>query len=274
MSFLKKLFGKREPKQNVSDENRQQARDAMNAMSATLFMLGQQFLQDEDYEQAFKQFKLIAENDEHHTDSQFNLAVMCQRGMGTKKNIHEAIRWYEAAANNGEERAMYNLGAIYHDGAEGLVPNTEKYFHWMRLAAQKGNERAKYSLYQRFAKVIREIAIDLKLSPQWIADKQFFQVHIPIPEKPKADELIPFGAVSDDLKQNMEAMFAEINKQTHVAKFGVNEENKSIHAMAVMDADQLIAEADNFEELALELQFFIETAVGESMWMHNKLLGE
>ena len=30
MSFLKKLFGKQEPKQNASDENRQQARNAMD----------------------------------------------------------------------------------------------------------------------------------------------------------------------------------------------------------------------------------------------------
>jgi len=286
MSFLQKLFGKREPKQNVSDANRQQACEAMNAMSSTLFMLAQQLLQDENYEQAFEQFKLIAENDAHHVDSLFNLAIMCQRGLGTEKNIHEAIRWYEAAANNGDEKAMYNLGAIYHDGAEGLEPDNEKYFHWMCMAAQKGNDRAKYSLNQRSIKAIQDIARNLNLSPQWISDQQFFQVHIPNPEKPE-DELIgiikmgaeilfltvyPFGAVSNDLKQSMDAMFAEINKQTHVDKFGVNEENK-IHAMAVMDAEKMMAEADNFEELTQMLQLFIDTAAGESMWMYNKLLG-
>lgn len=288
MSFLQKLFGKREPKQNVPDDTRQQAREAMNAMSSTLFMLAQQLLQDENYEQAFEQFKLIAENDEHHADSQFNLAIMCQRGLGTEKNIHEAIRWYEAAANNGDDKAMYNLGAIYHDGAEGLEPDEEKYFHWMRLAAQKGNDRAKHSLNQRFTKAIQDITTDLKLSPQWIAERQFFQVYIPNPEKPEDDALLavikvdaeivfltvyPFGAVNDDVKQSMEATFAEVNKQTHVAKYGVNEENK-IRAIAVMNAEKMMAEADNFEELVQMLQLFIDTAAGESMWLYNKLLGD
>lgn len=287
MSFLQKLFGKLEPKQSISDENRQQARDDMNAMSSTLFMLAQQLLLDENYEQAFKQFKLIAENDEHHVDSQFNLAIMCQRGLGTEKNIHEAIRWYEAAANNGDEKAMYNLGAIYHDGAEGAERDDEKYFHWMRMAAQNGNDRAHSSLNQRFTKAIQDIARDLKLSPQWIADKQIFQVHIPNPEKWE-DELVgiikvgaeilfltvyPFGAVCDDLKLGIEAMFDEVNKKTHVIKFGVNADN-NIHSMAVMDAGKMMAEADNFEELTQMLHMFIDTAAGESMWMYNKLFGE
>lgn len=287
MSFLQKLFGKREPKQNVPDDTRQQAREAMNAMSSTLFILAQQLLQDENYEQAFEQFKLIAENDEHHADSQFNLAIMCQRGLGTEKNIHEAIRWYEAAANNGDDKAMYNLGAIYHDGAEGLEPDEEKYFHWMRLAAQKGNDRAKYSLNQRSTKAIQDITRELKLSPQWIAEKQFFQVHVPNPEKPE-NELIgiikvgaeilflagyPFGAISDDLKPGMEAMFDEVNKKTHVVRFSVSEDN-TIHSMAVMDTEKIMAEADSFKELLQMLQLFIDTAAGESMWMYNKLLGE
>ena len=287
MSFLKKLFGKQEPKQNVTEENRQQAREAMNAMSSTLFLLGQQFLEDEDYEQAFQQFKLIAENDEQHVDSQFNLAVMCQRGMGTEKNIQEAIRWYETAANNGDERAMYNLGVIYYDCADGVERDEEKYFHWMRMAAQKGNDRAQSSLSQRLTRAIQDITRELKLSPQWIAEKQFFQVHVPNPEKPE-NELIgiikvgaeilflagyPFGAISDDLKPGMEAMFDEVNKKTHVVKFSVSEDN-TIHSMAVMDTEKIMAEADSFEELLQMLQLFIDTAAGESMWMYNKLLGE
>ena len=287
MSFFQKLFGKQEPKQNVSDENRQQAREAMNAMSSTLFILGQQFLQDENYEQAFTQFKLIAENDERHVDSQFNLAIMYHRGMGTEKNIHEAIRWYEAAANNGDEKAMYNLGAIYHDGAESIERDEEKYFHWMRMAAQKDNDRAKLSLNQRLTKAIQDIARDLNLSPQWIAEKQLFQVHVPNPEK-HGEELVgvikvgteilflagyPFGAVNDYLKQSMQATFAEVNKKTHVVKFSVNEDNK-IHAMAVLDTEKIMADADSFEELMQMLQLYIDTAAGESMWMYNKLLGE
>lgn len=287
MNIFQKLFGKQEAKQNVLGDTRIQAREDGKALSSSLFMFAQQLLQDENYKQAFEQFKLIAENDETHMDSQFNLALMCQRGMGTEKNINEAIRWYEAAANNGDEKAMYNLGAIYHDGAEGLEPDEEKYFYWMRLAAQKGNDRAMHSLIQRITKAIQDITRELNLSPQWIADNQFFQVNIPNPEKPEDDELVgiikvgseilflfvyPFGAVSEELKQNMEATFAEINKQTHVTTFGVNDDNQ-IHAMAVSDAEKMIAEADNFEELIQMLHLFIDTAVGESMWMYNKLLG-
>lgn len=284
MSFLQKLFGKKS-KQTDSEALKKQAHEDCNALAEMNFMLGQQLLNDKNYERAFDMFKMAADNG-NHADSQFNLAIMCRGGMGTEKNIHEAIRWYEAAANNGDEKAMYNLGVIYHDGAEGLEPDDEKYFHWMRLASPKGNDRAESSLYQRFTKVVQDITRNLKLRPQWIADKNYFQVYIPNPKNP--DELVgiikvgkemlflsnyPFGAVSDDLKLNMVATFTEINKQTRVVKFGINEENK-IHAMAVMDAEKMMLEADNFDELTQMLQTFIDIAVGESMWMYNKLLGE
>ena len=278
-------FGKQETKQNVSDENRQKARHAMNAMSETLFMLGQEFLKDEDYEQAFKQFKLIAENDEYHVDSQFNLAVMCQRGMGTEKNIHEAIRWYETAANNGDERAMYNLGAIYYDGEEGLEPDKERYFHWMRMAAQKGNDRAKLSINQCFTKVIQDIITELNLSPQWITDEHSFRVHIPNPKKPNNDlggtikvdkdilflSIYPFDPVSDNFKQRIEPIFAAVNKKTRVTQFGINDNNQ-IYAMSVMEMDKMLTEADDFEEATQMLHLYIDHAASESMWMYNQLL--
>ena len=53
-----------------------------------------------NYDKAFKWFKSAAEHGLH--DSQFNLAVLYERGLGTAIDKSEAYFWYSLAANQGD----------------------------------------------------------------------------------------------------------------------------------------------------------------------------
>lgn len=254
-------------------------------MASTFFALGQEFLEKENYEQAFEQFRLAAEEDAQHTDSRFNLALMCQRGVGTEKNIEEAIRWYEEAAKNGDDAAMYNLAALYRDGDEGFDVDDEKFFYWMRMAARKGNERAQNAIYMRLTRAVHAMATELELSPQWIEEQQFFQISIPIPGKAEEDELqailkvgekvlfltvYPFGEVADDHRVEMETWFEDVNQRTKVVEFVINEDD-AIDARAIFDADDMMEEAENFAELVRILRSYIIQTINETLWMYEKL---
>ena len=249
------------------------------------FELGQQFLEEENYEQAFEQFQLVAEDDPHYMDSRFNMALMCQRGVGTVKNLQEAIRWYEEVAKSGDEAAMYNLAALYRDGDEGLDPDDEKFFHWMRLSARQGNDRAMNAIYMRLIRAVHAMATELELSPQWIEEQQFFQISIPIPGKGEEDELqailkvgekilflavYPFGEVADDHRAEMETWFDDVNQRTKVVEFVINEDD-AIDARAVINAEGMILEVENFAVMVKTLRSYIIQTINETLWMYEKL---
>ena len=55
-------------------------------------------------------------------DSQFNLAVLVERGMGTKVNLAEALFWYDQAAAQGDDDAKTHAAAL----AKSLPPEMVK----------------------------------------------------------------------------------------------------------------------------------------------------
>ncbi len=58
-------------------------------------------------------------------------------------NLHEAVKWYEVAANNGQAWAMLSLAFIYSDGSLGK-PDPEKAFAWFEKAG--GGDDPKHTL--------------------------------------------------------------------------------------------------------------------------------
>ena len=48
--------------------------------------------------------------------SMFNTGLLYYHGVGVEKNISEAIKWYQKAADKGSVEAMTNLGHIYLNG--------------------------------------------------------------------------------------------------------------------------------------------------------------
>ena len=88
---------------------------------------------------AYKSFLAAAK--EGHIDSQFNLGVMYEQGIGVTKNDKEAVFWYEKAAAQGSSAAQYNLGVLYENG-HGTVVDFAKANDLYRKASLQGDALA------------------------------------------------------------------------------------------------------------------------------------
>jgi TPR repeat protein len=85
---------------------------------------------------AFKEFHAAAE--EGHADSQFNLGLMYENGIGVSKDEKEAVAWYLKAALQGNSNAQYNLAVLYENG-RGSDVNFSQAHQWYRKAAVQGD---------------------------------------------------------------------------------------------------------------------------------------
>ncbi len=75
-------------------------------------------------------------------EAQNSLASMYEKGLGVKKNIQLAARWYDSAARQGHAQAQLNLGRLYIAGTEGVPSNPYQAKYWLDLAAAQGVEEA------------------------------------------------------------------------------------------------------------------------------------
>ena len=81
-----------------------------------------------------------------YAPAQFYLAKLYENGeAGLKKNIAEARRWTERAAQAGDRKAMHNLGLYYFEGAGGSKNSTTA-AQWFRRAADLGLADSQYNL--------------------------------------------------------------------------------------------------------------------------------
>ena len=78
-------------------------------------------------------------------NAQFELAQRRQQGKGLEKNINEAIKYYQLAADQQDLRAQYMLGILYLEGRDVPADYT-KGLDLLQDAAFKGNPRAQYVL--------------------------------------------------------------------------------------------------------------------------------
>ncbi len=97
----------------------------------------------EEYENAFKQFQLLA--DKGDAEAQYNLAMMYRQGKGVKKNYESSNAWFRKAADQGIPDAQYYLGHAY-DVGEGVASNRKYALVWYRKAAEKGHGFAQINL--------------------------------------------------------------------------------------------------------------------------------
>ena len=78
--------------------------------------------------------------------AQFDLAKLYETGdAGLPKDVAEARRWTERAAENGERRAMHNLALYYFEGTGG-AKNLALAAQWFRRAADLGLIDSQYNL--------------------------------------------------------------------------------------------------------------------------------
>jgi len=78
-------------------------------------------------------------------ESQFQLAVAYDQGLGTPQNLGEAVKWYTSAAELGHPEAQNSIGSLYQAG-EGLPQSDEQAVVWYRKSADQGNATAKNNL--------------------------------------------------------------------------------------------------------------------------------
>ncbi len=76
-----------------------------------------------------------------HADSQFNVALMYERGIGVEKNEQEAVVWYGKAAAQGSAAAQFNLGVLYENG-RGTAVDFARANAWYRKASVQGDALA------------------------------------------------------------------------------------------------------------------------------------
>lgn len=110
----------------------------------SLYDLAMVLYNDGNYEMAFLQMKIVAEQGGLR-DAMFNLGVFYMRGIGTSKDIDLGLKWLKKAARNGEARAAYNVAIAYHDGRD-VARNFTEAKKWYEIAAKLGDEKAQKEL--------------------------------------------------------------------------------------------------------------------------------
>jgi uncharacterized protein len=88
---------------------------------------------------SYKEF--LAGAKEGHSDSQFNVALMYERGIGVGKDEKEAVVWYDKAAAQGNAVAQDNPGVLYENG-RGTNVDFAKANEWYRKASVQGDALA------------------------------------------------------------------------------------------------------------------------------------
>ncbi len=88
---------------------------------------------------AYQEFLAAAK--EGHADSQFNVALMYEQGIGVGKDEKEAVVWYGKSAAQGNAAAQYNLGVLYENG-RGAEIDYAKAKEWYRKASVQGDALA------------------------------------------------------------------------------------------------------------------------------------
>ena len=92
-------------------------------------------------DQALAYKKFLAAAKEGHADSQFNVALMYEKGIGVGKDEKEAVVWYGRSAAQGNSAAQYNLGVLYENG-RGTKIDFAKANEWYRRASVQGDALA------------------------------------------------------------------------------------------------------------------------------------
>lgn len=98
---------------------------------------------EKDVHEAAKWLEKAAEKG--MVDSQWMFADLCYNGIGVQQNYEQAFKWYRKAAEQGDACAQYNLGVCYENG-QGVERNVVEAVKWYRKAAEQGDAYAQDSL--------------------------------------------------------------------------------------------------------------------------------
>ncbi len=96
-----------------------------------------------DYATALRELRPLAEQGD--AKAQYRLGVMYHEGKGVPQDYAEAVKWYRKAAEQGNARAQHNLGVMYRM-SQGVPQDYAKALQWWRKGAEQGHATAQYKL--------------------------------------------------------------------------------------------------------------------------------
>ena len=102
----------------------------------------------QDYNKAFKYYKMAAESAISIPEAKHALALMYYNGQGIEPDQKTAFEWELKAAEELPE-AQFNVGVSYFNGT-GVEENVEKAAEWLQKAAENGYAEARKVLEQYF----------------------------------------------------------------------------------------------------------------------------
>ena len=88
---------------------------------------------------AFQEF--LAASKAGHADSQFNLGLMYEKGIGVALDEKQAVAWYGESAERGNSAAQFNLGVL-HEHGRGTKVDFDQANKCYRSASQQGDPLA------------------------------------------------------------------------------------------------------------------------------------
>jgi TPR repeat protein len=103
------------------------------------FVAGLEAYNANQLELAYSEFLISAE--EGHLESQFNVALMYENGIGVEKDEVQALAWYLKSAQQGNAAAQYNLAVLYENG-RGTEVDFAQANEWYRSASLQGDPLA------------------------------------------------------------------------------------------------------------------------------------
>tara|TARA_R110002073_G_scaffold7963_4_gene44491 strand:+ start:6643 stop:11175 length:4533 start_codon:yes stop_codon:yes gene_type:complete len=119
------------------------AQDVEEDLSQYSVDAGRRALSYNDYKEAEKQFRPLAEAGD--SEAQSHLGSLYYVGNGVEQNFISAFLWYKKAADQGHMDAQYSIGNMYLLG-EGIEQNNEEAARWYSLASDQGHSAATSNL--------------------------------------------------------------------------------------------------------------------------------
>ena len=98
-------------------------------------------------------------------DDQYAVGLMLLQGSEMQQNYSEALKWFQAAANQGHTAAEVNLGLLYKNG-RGVLQDFTQAAQWFQKAAAKGHPEAEYHLASLY-KIGQGVKHDMKQAYAW-----------------------------------------------------------------------------------------------------------
>jgi hypothetical protein len=80
-----------------------------------------------------------------NAEAQYYLGHLHAEGEGVARDLGQALRWFRAAAEQGEPYGQFALGYVYEHGL-GAAPDLAAALRWYRAAAVQGNLAARNNL--------------------------------------------------------------------------------------------------------------------------------